>query len=255
MDIGEKLKQLREANGMTRKDVADKLKAFGIDISDKTLYGYESGRNSANADMFLALCQIYKCNNIMETFSSSVDNVLFTNDEWRIIEQYRLLDLSGQETVSAILKHECERVKELAQKDDRIKELEVRPIIIEKHDDTMMRIYTYLRKIACAGNGFYFDDIPTETIEAPYLEGAEFIVGVSGDSMEPTYKDGDLVYVEKRQIIETGEIGIFIVNNECFIKEAGEGGLISHNPKYPIIPGSENIQCIGKVLAKVPMDN
>lgn len=255
MDIGEKLKQLREANGMTRKDVADKLKAFGIDISDKTLYGYESGRNSANADMFLALCQIYKCNNIMETFSSSVDNVLFTNDEWRIIEQYRLLDLSGQETVSAILKHECERVKELAQKDDRIKELEVRPIIIEKHDDTMMRIYTYLRKIACAGNGFYFDDIPTETIEAPYLEGAEFIVGVSGDSMEPTYKDGDLVYVEKRQIIETGEIGIFIVNNECFIKEAGEGGLISHNPKYPIIPGSENIQCIGKVLAKVPIDN
>ncbi len=256
MDIGEKLKQLREANGMTRKDVADKLKAFGIDISDKTLYGYESGRNSANADMFLALCQIYKCNNIMETFSSSVDNVLFTNDEWKMIEQYRLLDLSGQETVSAILKHECERVKELAQKDDRINELEAKPIIIEKHDDTMMRIYTYLRKIACAGNGFYFDDIPTETIEAPYLEGAEFIVGVNGDSMEPTYKDGDLVYVEKRQIIETGEIGIFIINNECFIKEAGEEGLISHNPKYPMIPGTENIQCIGKVLAKIPvLDN
>ena len=120
----------------------------------------------------------------------------------------------------------------------------------------MMRIYTYLRKIACAGNGFYFDDIPTETIEAPYLEGAEFIVGVNGDSMEPTYKDGDLVYVEKRQIIETGEIGIFIINNECFIKEAGEEGLISHNPKYPMIPGTENIQCIGKVLAKVPvLDN
>ena len=27
-------------------------------------------------------------------------------------------------------------------------------------------------KIACAGTGFYFDDIPTDTIEAPYVEGA-----------------------------------------------------------------------------------
>lgn len=82
MNIGEKLKLLRENNNMTRKEVADRLKNYNIDISDKTLYGYESGRNSANADMFLALCQIYKCNNIMETFSNTVEDVLFTNKEW-----------------------------------------------------------------------------------------------------------------------------------------------------------------------------
>lgn len=70
MSIGEKLKSLRENNGMTRKEVADKLKEFNIDISDKTLYGYESDRNSANADMFLALCKIYKCGNIMAAFRS-----------------------------------------------------------------------------------------------------------------------------------------------------------------------------------------
>ncbi len=111
-----------------------------------------------------------------------------------------------------------------------------------------------MHKIACAGNGFYFDDIPTDTIEAPYLPGADFIIGVNGDSMEPTYKDGDLVYVEKKQIIEIGEIGVFILNNECFIKEAGEDGLISHNKKYDLIPGTEKIQCIGKVLGKVEMN-
>ena len=60
MNVGEKLKFLRESNNMTRKDAADKLREFGVDISDKTLYGYESGRNSANADMFLTLCKIYK---------------------------------------------------------------------------------------------------------------------------------------------------------------------------------------------------
>lgn len=255
MTFGERLTQLRKEHGyFTRNEFAEKL-----GIPSTTLRNYETDVREPG-HTFLK--------QISEMFNVSVDYLLCLTDEKEVlntfrlrlseqnmIEQYRLLDLSGQETVNTILKHECERVKELRQKDDRIKELESRPIVIEKYDDTTMRIYTYLRKIACAGNGFYFDDIPTETIEAPYLEGAEFIVGVNGDSMEPTYKDGDLVYVEKRQIIETGEIGIFVVNNECFIKEAGEEGLISHNPKYSLIPGTENIQCIGKVLAKVPIDN
>lgn len=256
MTFGERLTQLRREHGYTtRNEFAEKL-----GIPSTTLRNYETDVREPG-HTFLK--------QISEMFNVSVDYLLCLTDEKEVlntfrlrvseqnmIEQYRLLDLSGQETVNTILKHECERVKVLNQCNDRIKELESKPIIIEKKDNATLRIYTYLRKIACAGNGFYFDDIPTETIEAPYLEGAEFIVGVNGDSMEPTYKDGDLVYVEKRQIVETGEIGIFIVNNECFIKEAGEEGLISHNPKYPMIPGTENIQCIGKVLAKVPvLDN
>ncbi len=115
MNVGEKLKFLRENNNMTRKDVADKLKEFGIDISDKTLYGYESGRNSANADMFLTLCKIYKCNNIMEVFSDTVDDVLFTNAEWCIIEKYRDLDDHGREMVDFTLQKEWERSTALAE--------------------------------------------------------------------------------------------------------------------------------------------
>jgi transcriptional regulator with XRE-family HTH domain len=109
MTIGAKLKQLRENNNMTRKDAAEKLRELGIDISDKTLYGYESGRNSANADMFLALCRIYRCNNIMETFSEAVDDVLFTNEEWKHIEKYRDLDDHGKEMVDFTLNKEHER--------------------------------------------------------------------------------------------------------------------------------------------------
>lgn len=116
MSIGEKLKRLRENNGMTRKDAADKLKELGIDISDKTLYGYESGRNSANADMFLALCQIYRCNNIMETFSDSVSDVLFTNKEWTVIEKYRDLDVHGRDMVDTVLDKEWKRSKAEAER-------------------------------------------------------------------------------------------------------------------------------------------
>lgn len=109
MNIGEKLKELREQNSLTRKEAADKLRAIGIAISDKTLYGYESGRNSANADMFLALCKIYGCNNVMSTFYNSVDDVLFTNQEWKLIEKYRDLDDHGKEMVDFVLAKEYVR--------------------------------------------------------------------------------------------------------------------------------------------------
>ena len=125
-------------------------------------------------------------------------------------------------------------------------------IELEPKRDTHRSTYMYYQRLASAGTGEYiFDDIPTDTIEAPYMEHADFIIGVNGDSMEPTYYDGDKVYVEKQQIVEIGDIGIFMVNNECFIKEAGREGLISHNKKYNLIPGSEHIICVGKVLGKI----
>lgn len=123
-NIGDTLKKLREENGMTRKEAADKLKDLGIDISDKTLYGYESGRNSANADMFLALCKIYKCNNIMGTFSETIEDILFTNNEWNIIEKYRSLTPAAQSHVDAVLDWEVERSGQLQQSQERITELE-----------------------------------------------------------------------------------------------------------------------------------
>lgn len=172
-----------------------------------------------------------------------------TLTEYDLIKMYRSLDPTGQKHVETVLHWENDRAKQLQDKDTRITELESALY----NSNTTLRIYTYMRKIAAAGTGFYFDDIPTDTIEAPYLENADFIIGVSGDSMEPTYHDGDLVYVEKCQGVNIGDIGIFMVNGECFIKEAGEDSLISHNAVYDPIPGTEHIACFGKVLGKVTL--
>lgn len=117
-NIGETLKKLREKNNMTRKEAADKLKALGINISDKTLYGYESGRNSANADMFLALCTIYKCTDILGTFSEAAEDILFTDTEWEHIEKYRSLDPHGKDLVDTILDKEHGRCKAARNDDD-----------------------------------------------------------------------------------------------------------------------------------------
>lgn len=246
MTFGDRLIELRKEKGFTRESFADYL-----GISKYTLRNYELSVNDPGSSFLKRISDI---------FDVSIDYLLcLTKDrektetyplkssEYKHIEKYRALDLYGQETVSYILDREAERVAALQDKDKQIANLEKslnRP-------SAPLRIYTYMHKIASAGKGFYFEDIPTDTIEAPYREDADFIIGVNGDSMEPTYSDGDMVYVEKCQVVNIGEIGIFVLNNECLIKEAGENGLISHNPKYALIAGSENILCVGKVLGKV----
>jgi SOS-response transcriptional repressor LexA len=70
--------------------------------------------------------------------------------------------------------------------------------------------------------------------------------------MEPMFHDGDELYVRKQPSVEIGEIGIFIKNGEGFVKEAGEGRLISLNPEFDdIYTNGEPIVCFGKVLGKV----
>lgn len=79
---------------------------------------------------------------------------------------------------------------------------------------------------------------------------ASFIAPVSGDSMEPTYNNGDLVFVRAQEEVEPGEIGVFWMDGQQWIKELGEGVLISHNPdpKYGPRPFTEDIRCQGLVL-------
>ena len=84
--------------------------------------------------------------------------------------------------------------------------------------------------------------------------GGDFIIGVNGDSMEPDYHDGDMLYVKKTEYMSYGDVGVFTIGNECFLKEYGENGLISRNENYGSIPGNEDVRLIGKVIGKVEED-
>lgn len=236
----ERLKDGRIKKGLKQSDVTNLT-----GIKNTTLSNYENGNTEPDMDTFLQLCELYELDyaEILETaysYKSKSIDFLLGEKEKSIIKKYRDLDSHGKLNVDTILKNEHDRIQDYGKL-----EKVVRPTYI----------MTYYHSLASAGTGEYiFEDLPTATIEVPandLSENADFVIGVNGDSMEPTYFNGDKVYVEKVQMIEIGEIGIFMVNNECFIKEAGKDGLVSHNKKYDTIPGSESIQCIGKVLGKV----
>lgn len=104
-NIASVLKQLRKTSQQTASDVIDKLKEYNIDISIKTLYGYESGLSMPNADVFVALCQIYKCDNPMDVFGNS----RIEPTELELLEKYRSLDSYGKETISYMIEREVYR--------------------------------------------------------------------------------------------------------------------------------------------------
>lgn len=119
-NISALLKQLRKTSSYSVNDVVEQLKNYGIEISSKTLYGYESGLSMPNADAFVALCKIYNCDNPMDIFGGHSVDVKETS----LIEKYRLLDSYGQDTVDFLINREVNRVQLLQEKDQRIAELE-----------------------------------------------------------------------------------------------------------------------------------
>ena len=187
-----------------------------------------------------------KLTTISEYFNVSVDYLLgkkevsnnishfFNKEETELIKKYRKLDDIGKELINKSIEIELKRVNS--------------PKVQQK----IYNIQYYDMPVS-AGTGQYLDY--TNCSVLPLKEkppaNADFALSVSGDSMEPTFHDGDKVFVEETNTLNIGDIGIFYYDGDVYIKEYGEKGLISHNEKYKLIRGSENMRVLGKVLGTV----
>ena len=115
-----------------------------------------------------------------------------------------------------------------------------------------VRLINYYYKLASAGSGqIIFDTPPTKRIripDTPANRHVDYAIGVNGSSMEPIYHNGDTLLVEMTDFVDIGEIGIFLVNGECYVKERQETELRSLNPEADNIPLDESARCMGKVV-------
>lgn len=247
-DIGKTLKKCRNDANMSVKAISDLLTKKGFKASESTIYSWENGNSQPTPGALLTMCEAYNVDDILAAFGYDGYNedgtLRLDMYEIDIIEKYRTLDTFGQETVNIILNREVQRMEQL--KADR------QDITIAQQD---IRIVRYYQRLASAGTGqVVFEDIPTERIEIPDIPEYRYVsyaIGVNGDSMEPLYHDGDILLIETTLQIDVGEIGIFIVDGEAFVKQLGEGKLISLNEKYKDIPLTEYSNCMGRVVGKL----
>lgn len=239
MKIGDVIKQLREEYNLSQTELAKRL-----NVGRSTIAMWENNdrvpsedKKEEIADFFnIDMNYLYGKTDIKNSYIEQISQSFMCSiEEQEHIKKYRSLDTHGKELVDMVLNKEYHRPKEFVQL--------MPPIIVP-----------YYGEVASAGTGqFVFDDIPPEMIEIENcMENmhVNFAIGVNGDSMEPTYSDGDTLLVKKQESINVGEIGIFMVDGEAFVKELGNGVLISHNKDYEDKKINENTICLGKVIGK-----
>lgn len=141
-----------------------------------------------------------------------------------IASRFGALDQHGRDALIALLEVEESRMRE----SDERETAEVIPIRTIRH---------YFAGPAAGVNGLVdgedYEDIP---LPAGAPEEADYCLTVSGDSMEPYFSDGEMVYVKRDVPLRDFEVGIFSVDGATYIKQFCKGlygalYLLSANPK------------------------
>lgn len=116
--IGLRLKELRAGASLSVDEVLQILKVrYSIEVRPNTLYGYENGRTSPDVDLFLALCKIYNCRDVLFEFGYTDIKEIFSihnSEEKEVIEKYQALPEDGKDVIRGALGIEKREVQEMA---------------------------------------------------------------------------------------------------------------------------------------------
>lgn len=157
---------------------------------------------------------------------------------------YDELEPNGQRKVVTY----AEKLRDEQEKRKKAKKNEVSEKVVQLYG------YDYYDHATSAGTGQYLNDVRVERIELPVDVDADFVIPIKGDSMEPDYQDGDLVFIQTSVDLNDGVIGVFNYNGEAYIKQLvideEQAYLHSLNPEYkdmPITPETD-FRIIGEVV-------
>ena len=247
-----RLRKLRKELHLNQKDFGAKL-----GISDTAISKLETGENNLTEQNINLICMLFNVNekwlrNGIEPMFNKSNNVILDS----LKKKYTLdnLDLNIIETYLNLEPTQRKAIKEYVSKlADSISENKTDSSVSHKNVVSIRTHKTlYYDMPVSAGTGNPLEDEYPEEIELMEKppKGTDFIVRVAGNSMEPTYYNNNRLFVKEQPEVENGEIGIFVINGNAYVKEFGGDKLISHNEAFPDIAFNEynTIKCCGKVL-------
>lgn len=186
--LGKRLAAERKRCGLTLEAMCERLRSHGVEIQIQGLNKWEKGLTVPNAYQFIAACRVLGIKDCMVGVESSLLNDMGL----RKLDEYKKdLVASGRYQPAP------ERYRES---------------YIEMPVSTLA---------VSAGTGEFLDEGGFEMIRFPKSavpSGADFGVRVNGDSMEPVYHDGQIVWVKKTDTLQPGEVGVFLCNGEGYLK-------------------------------------
>jgi len=245
--VGQRISELRKAAGFSLATFSSYLKDFDIDVGPAAISKWERGTAVPNAYQFMAVCFALGVTDVLTEFAPSQDRKQLLNAEGqrKVAEYTEDLIASGKYTAKPVMRPQIEYIPM------RFSELPV-----------------------SAGTGAWLSDENIRTMTFPkeiVPDGADLALRVSGNSMEPVYHDGQIVWVEECEELRVGDVGIFVYdecgymkkyeerepdpkNREAFTDSYGvvhaQPVLISYNDTYdPIYVSPEaGFQIVGRVI-------
>ncbi|EGQ1648062.1 helix-turn-helix domain-containing protein [Staphylococcus pseudintermedius] len=189
-------------------------------------------------------------------FNAKVDNVIKICKGLNIKPE-NLMDLDDtiiSESITTLIKLAPPRQKRVLDfANEQLNEQNNKVLHINSHNIISEEVAVY--GYASAGTGeTLIDGVEFTTQYNGHIPNHDFALQVNGDSMEPLFEDKEIIFVDKTKQINSGQIGIFVIDGEAYLKKVfiSDKGirLVSLNSKYPDLhfDSSYDIKVAGKVI-------
>ncbi|HHA6822149.1 TPA: LexA family transcriptional regulator [Staphylococcus aureus] len=232
----DRLKQIMSERKISQSELSRRTGIGRNSISD-----YLNGKYEAKQDKVFELAKALNVNEAwLMGFDISKNRKIENND---IASIYSKLTPPRQKNV---LNYANEQLDEQNTKGDNI---------VDINSYKQDRIAVNVNGCVSAGVGerLHGETLFTEMVKAP-IPPHDLALKVNGDSMEPMFKDGEIIFVEKTHNIKNGQIGIFIIEEEAYVKkvfvEDDRLTLVSLNKEYRNLHfyRNESVRLVGKVI-------
>lgn len=228
------------------------LKAIGVGTANGT---YWKNGSAPSSDVVVKLAEFLNVSTDFLLLGKNETVIDSTPDTIELISAYNSVDTIGK----AMIRERALTLAELAVERAAVQAKKTaKPAAVaadELPPEPTAHSIAYYDYPASAGTGLFLDETTAEKItvvQTPESLRADFAIPIKGDSMEPDFSSDDIVLVESCPCVSRGEIGIFVLNGDAFIKEFGGDRLISHNEAYDplMLKEYESAVCMGRVLGK-----
>ena len=267
---GQRIREARKNAGLSQQALAERL-----GVSRNTVVNWESGRCVTDYRTAMALCEVLGISPA-DPAEGALDE-----GEQRLLRLYRALSpagrLHGESLLSTLLEGELAALEYSAQPapedggrpnaagrvpaatgtagPSQLTMEGFSPAAPEGEsavDGNLFRLFAEYPGAASAGTGTEFADTRPEPLilrRNDRNRGADALVRVSGDSMEPVYHDGDILYFRFADIARTGADVVCSTIHGAIVKRMGRSGLFSVNPARPFRMKTEadNVRLLGVV--------
>lgn len=198
--IGSRIREARKAKKLSGPKFTERLSHFGIKVTRQSAAKWETGVSTPNAYQLLAICHALDIKDGLSYFTGSYERPkeeLNAEGHRKVAEYKADLIASGNYKPRMPLGRRRERF-----------------------------VTAYLSTLGTsAGTGDFLDADSFEQVSFPESavpSRADFGIRICGDSMEPVYHDGQIVWVQRCETLDPGEVGIFEYDGNGYLKEYDE---------------------------------